>query len=85
MCSLLQAGIQHKPPDIKMKASSLVRVNVQKDQASVTCSFPKLKTLLEKGCLNLFFVVTDVIFFSSVLFIMLTCEPADPRKMFKIT
>ncbi|KAM0922132.1 hypothetical protein ACQ4PT_006364 [Festuca glaucescens] len=29
------AGIQYKPPDIKMKASSLVRVNVQKDQASV--------------------------------------------------
>ncbi|AQL09552.1 DENN (AEX-3) domain-containing protein [Zea mays] len=34
---LLPAGVQHKPPDIKMKGSSLVRVNVQKDQAKHNC------------------------------------------------
>lgn len=35
------AGVQHKPPDIKMKGSSLVRVNVQKDQVKA-CSLPRL-------------------------------------------
>ncbi|EER95503.2 hypothetical protein BDA96_01G539500 [Sorghum bicolor] len=35
------AGVQHKPPDIKMKGSSLVRVNVQKDQVKA-CSLPQL-------------------------------------------
>ncbi|KAJ1298817.1 hypothetical protein BS78_01G482700 [Paspalum vaginatum] len=35
------AGVQHKPPDIKMKGSSLVRINVQKDQVK-TCSLPQL-------------------------------------------
>ncbi|OEL33463.1 hypothetical protein BAE44_0005518 [Dichanthelium oligosanthes] len=38
------AGVQHKPPDIKTKGSSLVRINVQKDQASITCY------LLVKAC-----------------------------------
>lgn len=35
------AGVQHKPPDIKMKGSSLVRINVQKDQVKA-CSLPQL-------------------------------------------
>ncbi|CAL4937618.1 unnamed protein product [Urochloa decumbens] len=35
------AGVQHKPPDIKMKGSSLVRINVQKDQVKA-CSMPQL-------------------------------------------
>ncbi|KAE8774946.1 DENN domain-containing protein 5B [Hordeum vulgare] len=39
------AGIQHKPPDIKMKASSLVRINVQKDQvkANLLPQLPRYK------------------------------------------
>uniref|UniRef100_A0A453IZU8 UDENN domain-containing protein n=1 Tax=Aegilops tauschii subsp. strangulata TaxID=200361 RepID=A0A453IZU8_AEGTS len=42
------AGIQHKPPDIKMKASSLVRINVQKDQvkANLLPQLPRYKDLV---------------------------------------
>jgi len=42
------AGIQHKPPDIKMKASSLVRVNVQKDQvkSNLLPQLPRYKELV---------------------------------------
>ncbi|PUZ42867.1 hypothetical protein GQ55_9G616300 [Panicum hallii var. hallii] len=35
------AGVQHKPPDIKMKGSTLVRINVQKDQVKA-CPLPQL-------------------------------------------
>ncbi|KAG2543532.1 hypothetical protein PVAP13_9NG751500 [Panicum virgatum] len=35
------AGVQHKPLDIKMKGSTLVRINVQKDQVKA-CSLPQL-------------------------------------------
>ncbi|XP_062209859.1 uncharacterized protein LOC133911580 isoform X1 [Phragmites australis] len=35
------AGVQHKPPDIKIKGSSLVRINVQKDQVKAY-SLPQL-------------------------------------------
>ncbi|KAM0828353.1 hypothetical protein ACQ4PT_067613 [Festuca glaucescens] len=42
------AGIQYKPPDIKMKASSLVRVNVQKDQVkgNLLPQLPRYKELI---------------------------------------
>ncbi|KAL5210692.1 hypothetical protein ABZP36_006315, partial [Zizania latifolia] len=38
---LLPAGVQHKPPVIKTKASNIVRINVQKDQVK-TWSLPQL-------------------------------------------
>ncbi|KAL6645514.1 hypothetical protein ACP70R_017122 [Stipagrostis hirtigluma subsp. patula] len=61
------AGVQHKPPDIKMKASSLVRINVQKDQVK-TCSLPQLPRYKE--------LVSDL----SPIHARLSCENALAKR-----
>ncbi|KQK23686.1 uncharacterized protein LOC100831773 isoform X1 [Brachypodium distachyon] len=61
------AGIQHKPPDIKMKVSSLVRINVQKDQVKAS-SVPQLPRYKE--------LVSDL----SPIHARLSCEDALAKK-----
>uniref|UniRef100_A0A0A8YAA2 UDENN domain-containing protein n=1 Tax=Arundo donax TaxID=35708 RepID=A0A0A8YAA2_ARUDO len=61
------AGVQHKPPDIKMKGSSLVRINVQKDQVKA-CSLPQLPRYKE--------LVSDL----SPIHARLSCENALAKR-----
>ncbi|KAL5217966.1 hypothetical protein ABZP36_018650 [Zizania latifolia] len=61
------AGVQHKPADIKMKASNIVRINVQKDQVKA-CSLPQLPRFKE--------LVSDL----SPIHARLSCENALARR-----
>uniref|UniRef100_A0ACD5TUJ9 Uncharacterized protein n=1 Tax=Avena sativa TaxID=4498 RepID=A0ACD5TUJ9_AVESA len=61
------AGIQHKPPDIKMKESSLVRINVQKDQVKANL-LPQIPRYTE--------LVSDL----SPIHARLSCENALAKK-----
>uniref|UniRef100_A0A0E0K8Q0 cDENN domain-containing protein n=1 Tax=Oryza punctata TaxID=4537 RepID=A0A0E0K8Q0_ORYPU len=61
------AGVQHKPPDIKMKASSIVRINVDKDQVKA-CSLPQLPRFKE--------LVSDL----SPIHARLSCENALAKR-----
>uniref|UniRef100_A0A0D9VPH5 UDENN domain-containing protein n=1 Tax=Leersia perrieri TaxID=77586 RepID=A0A0D9VPH5_9ORYZ len=61
------AGVQHKPPDIKMKASSIVRINVDKDQVKA-CSLPQLPRFKE--------LVSDL----SPIHARLSCESALAKR-----
>ncbi|KAG8073447.1 hypothetical protein GUJ93_ZPchr0006g43729 [Zizania palustris] len=61
------AGVQHKPTDIKMKASNIVRINVQKDQVKA-CSLPQLPRFKE--------LVSDL----SPIHARLSCENALARR-----
>ncbi|XP_006649392.2 uncharacterized protein LOC102701985 [Oryza brachyantha] len=61
------AGVQHKPPDIKMKASSIVRINVEKDQVKA-CSLPQLPYFKE--------LVSDL----SPIHARLSCENALAKR-----
>jgi len=45
-----------------MKGSTLVRINVQKDQASITCCWLIVKKHLEKERLNLILLKQNIVF-----------------------
>ncbi|KAF0913729.1 hypothetical protein E2562_024610, partial [Oryza meyeriana var. granulata] len=61
------AGVQHKPSDIKMKESSIVRINVEKDQVKA-CSLPQLPGFKE--------LVSDL----SPIHARLSCENALAKR-----